>query len=61
MSICNTSSGSKKAKFRVKNNLIDLNVNIKGNEKYGFTVFSYTNVFITLKSLQIYITQYFSY
>jgi len=33
-------SGSKKAKFKGKNNL-RLNVKIKGNEKYEFTVFSY--------------------
>jgi len=39
MSICNTSvlfRQPKKQNLRVKNNLIDLNVKIKGNEKYGF-------------------------
>jgi len=39
MSICNTmqctAQEATKQNVRVRNNLIDLNVKIKGNEKYG--------------------------
>ena len=50
-------SNTEKQNVTVKNNLIDLNVKLSSIKSMGFTVYSYTHVLITLKSLQIHITQ----